>query len=42
MEFVCGLDFLQSGEALVEQNVIVVAGKHELLPGYFYLTDVAP
>ena len=36
-----GTGFGESGESAVEEDVVLVAGKHELLPGDFDGGDVA-
>ena len=41
-EFIGGFDFLEAGEALVVEDVVVVAGEHEFLPADFDVGDVAP
>ncbi len=40
-KFVCGFELLQAREAFIGEDVVVVAGQHELLPADFHLADVA-
>ena len=41
LQLIGSFDFLQAGEALVVEDVVVVAGEHEFLPADFDVGDVA-
>lgn len=40
-ELVCGLDFGEAWEALVDEDVVLVAGEHELLAAHLHHGDGA-